>query len=81
MMASGDLLAGEETNGGLKTGIAFFNKAIEEGLVEKSRWVLYTITDSSEAAELSEKFDVRHYKKQNYPGKAIVQVVREVLDA
>lgn len=80
MMATGETLVGEETNGGLKTGVAFVEKLSREGLLERLKIIFYTITDGDEMRQVGRKYGIQGYKKQNYPGKAIVELVRSVLE-
>lgn len=80
MMATGSFLEGEETNGGLKTGIAFIEKVAKEELLDRYKWVFYTITDGDEMRQIGRRFGIQGFKKQNYPGKAIVELISGQLE-
>ena len=75
MMATGSLLKGKDTEGGLKTGAEFLRFLSSEGLFNKFKWIIYTITDNEDTWSISNELNVPIYKKQNYPGKSFIEVI------
>lgn len=71
MMGTGDLLLGEDTNGGMTTGHQFLKRLLSEGILGKAKVIAYSIVEDPAVKSAVEALGVRFFKKQAYPGYAL----------
>jgi DNA-binding response OmpR family regulator len=75
MMGTGELLHHENTKGGLITGEHFLRRLREEETLSGVKVIIYTVTDNDSTKDYASEIGVSYYSKQDYPGKALVDIV------
>ncbi|MGE3915177.1 MAG: hypothetical protein AB7F78_05705 [Hyphomicrobiaceae bacterium] len=77
MMATGELLSEENTNGGMRAGAVFLRKFLQNSATSGIKVFVYTIVEDEAVRTAVSDLKIKYFRKQSYPGQAIVQLVRE----
>lgn len=75
MMATGRLLRGQPTKGGLTAGTHFLKKLEESGKLSRIKLIIYSIVADPDTIAEADRLGISFYKKQSAPGRRLVDVV------